>query len=195
MLAGRIGKTVAAGLAARQGATPTTPSAGGLLGTALGRATPEDFGRVPGVTGTTAGDTTRYYALAEAQQAWKKELQQRQMTLQEQQQRAQEAYQQQQLAQQWAMAEMQRQQQAREMAAQIGTQTAGLQSQMWNQALPYALPSGTQYAPGFGPGGAVAGLAALGRTPYVPTQMTPYPMPTQQQIMEWVRQAMAQYGY
>jgi len=102
-----------------------------------------------------------------------------------------------QLQQAWAIAQQNLAQAQKEMAASIGMQPSQLQGQMWGQALPYALPKGTSVAPGFEYGGPMQQLYKMGGSQFTPGQtgrISPYPQPSQSQIMQWVSNAMKQYG-
>jgi len=111
------------------------------------------------------------------------------------------AYQQQGLQQRWAEMEMQRQAQAaslaqrrREMGASIGQGIAGMQSQQWAQGMPYALPSGTMFAPGMGPGGPVSEMARRSGVSYTPPRLPKAPPPSRQQMEQWIDAAIAKFG-
>lgn len=111
------------------------------------------------------------------------------------------AYQQQGLSQRWAEMEMQRQQQAaalqqrrREMGAGIGQQIAGLQSQQWAQGMPYALPSGTMFAPGMGPGGPVSEMARRSGVSYTPPRLAKTPPPSRKDMIQWIDDAIGAFA-
>ena len=128
----------------------------------------------------------------QSQQNW---LQQWQAQLQ--QQAADEAYRKQALAQAWQIAQAQQAQRQKEMAAAIGQQVAQLQTQAWGQGLPYALPNtGQRTAPGFEAGGPMSVLAGISGAAYNPGayNIAPNPAPSANQMMDWINQAMNQYG-
>jgi len=111
------------------------------------------------------------------------------------------AYQQQGLQQRWAEMEMQRQQQAallaqrkREMGASIGQGIAGLQAQTWAQGMPYQLPKGTMFAPGFGPGGPVSEMARRAGVSYVPQRVPQAPPPSRKEMEQWIEAAIAKFS-
>lgn len=111
------------------------------------------------------------------------------------------AYQQQGIEQQWAQMEMQRQQAAaalaqrkQEMGASIGQGIAGMQSQQWAQGRPWALPSGTQFAPGMGPGGPVSEMARRSGVSYTPPSLAKAPPPSSKQMEDWINAAIAKFG-
>lgn len=101
-----------------------------------------------------------------------------------------------QLQQAWAKAQMELAHAQNVMASQIGTSLAGTQGQMWAQGLPYALPQGTQVAPGFERGGPMSQLHRMSGSQFTPRtgRISPSPPPSQQQLMSWVESAMQQYG-
>lgn len=110
-------------------------------------------------------------------------------------------YQQGTLAQRWAEMEMQRQQQAaqlaqrrREMGASIGQGIAGLQAQTWAQGMPYALPSGTMFAPGMGPRGPVSEMARRAGVSYTPQRVAKANPPTRAEMEDWIRSAIERFG-
>ena len=96
-------------------------------------------------------------------------------------------------------AEMERQrvaQQRREMAARIGQMVAQQAVEQWGKATPWRLPKGTSFAPGMGPGGPAARMAQLGGTYYSPSEgrVTPSPVISEEQMNQWMEQAMSRYG-
>lgn len=98
-----------------------------------------------------------------------------------------------------AQAEMERQrvaQQRREMAARIGQMVAEQAVTQWGKAMPWRLPAGTSFAPGMGPGGPAARMAQLGGTYYSPQEgrVTPTPVISEEQMNQWMEQAMSRYG-
>jgi len=111
------------------------------------------------------------------------------------------AYNQASLAQRWAQTEMERQaaaaqlgQRRREMGADIGQGIAGMQSQQWAQGMPYALPSGTMFAPGMGPGGPVSEMARRSGVSYTPPRLAKTPPPSSAQMEAWISDAIAKFG-
>lgn len=98
------------------------------------------------------------------------------------------------LAQAAELARLQREQQQREMAAAIGQTIAQLQSQQWATGLPWRLPSGTQYAPGFEPGGVASRLAQMARTSYTPPQIKPANPPGRSEMEAWLEEAIRRFG-
>ena len=125
---------------------------------------------------------------------------------------ATQAYNQQSLSQSWAIAQMSQQQQQaelaaqqqqaaatlaqrkREMGAQIGTGIAGLQAQTWAQGLPYQLPKGTMFAPGFGPGGPMSEMARRAGVSYMPPRIPAAPPPSRREMEEWIQAAISKFG-
>jgi len=146
--------------------------------------------------GTGSGGNYNYnYSTTPSSLDWAElALQERQLQLQEQQMMLADARAREQLAQQMQIANLQQQQAQRGMAAQMGQTIAGLQSQNWATALPYKLPTGTQYAPGFGPGGAASQLARMTGTRYTPQRLAPAPEPTVEEMEDWLESAIAQFG-
>lgn len=98
------------------------------------------------------------------------------------------------LEQAWMIAQQQLIQSQREMAAAIGRQLVSTRGQTWAQGLPYELPRGTQFAPGFGQGGPASRLAKMGGAQFTPMRIAPSPAPNPQQLMTLVQQAMQQFG-
>jgi len=110
-------------------------------------------------------------------------------------------YNQAQLAQRRAEAEMQRQaaaaqlgQRQREMGADIGMGLAQTQAQTWAQGLPYQLPKGTMFAPGFGPGGPVSEMARRAGVRYTPPRIPEAPPPSRKEMEQWIQDAIAKFG-
>ncbi len=91
-------------------------------------------------------------------------------------------------------ARLQQQQRQREMAAQVGQAIAAMQAEVWRQGMPFTLPQGTTYAPGFERGGPVSGLYAMGGSQYTPTPMAVTNPPTAQEMERWVQDAMRRFG-
>lgn len=109
----------------------------------------------------------------------------------------QQEQQQAQLRQAWAIAQQELAHAQNVMASQIGTGLSQQQGQMWAQGLPYALPQGTQVAPGFERGGPMQQLYRMGGAQFRPGQtgrISPQPPPSFGQTMGWVNQAMGQFG-
>lgn len=99
-----------------------------------------------------------------------------------------------QLAQQAEMERLAREQRRREMAAQIGQHVANLQSQMWAEGIPNTLPTGTQFAPGFEPGGPVHAMYRQAGLNYQPTRLAETPPPSQEQMTAWIEDIMRRFG-
>lgn len=98
------------------------------------------------------------------------------------------------LAQAAEIERQRREQQQREMAAAMGQFLAGQQSQNWNNALPYRLPSGTQYAPGFEPGGAANRLAQIAQAAYTAPKLAVSNPPSRGDIEKWLENAIKRFG-
>lgn len=114
------------------------------------------------------------------------------------QQQAQAAQQmalaQQQMAFEAEQARLQREQRQREMAQQIGQAIAAMQAELYQQTLPYRLPEGTMYAPGFEPLGPVSAMYRLGGLPYTPTQIPVANPPTSKAMQDWIADAVRRFG-
>lgn len=108
--------------------------------------------------------------------------QQQSLALQQQELQAQMAYQQAVLAQQ-----------REEMKAQIGQAVANMANQSYMNTLGYRLPAGTQYAPGFGPGGIMSQMAGMSGISYTPTQIGVANPPTTDELMNTVREAINRF--
>jgi len=137
------------------------------------------------------GDITRAYynQLTGNPSPW----QMQQWEAQQQQVAADNAYRQQSLAQQAAYQQAMLEQQRREMAAQIGAQVASMANQSYMDTLGQRLPAGTQYAPGFGPTGAMASLAGMSGLPYQATQIGVANPPTTDELMKTVQDAISRF--
>jgi len=98
------------------------------------------------------------------------------------------------LAQAAEIERQRREQQQREMAAAMGQFLAGQQSQNWNNALPYRLPSGTQYAPGFEPGGAANRLAQIAQAAYTAPKLAVSNPPSRGDMEKWLEDAIKRFG-
>jgi hypothetical protein len=98
------------------------------------------------------------------------------------------------LAQAAEIERQRREQQQREMAAAMGQFLAGQQSQNWNNALPYRLPSGTQYAPGFEPGGAANRLAQIAQAAYTAPKLAVSNPPSRRDMEKWLEDAIKRFG-
>jgi len=99
-----------------------------------------------------------------------------------------------QLAAQQAMEQAALAQRRREMAANLGQGIAGLQSQQWAQALPYQLPAGAQYTPGYEPGGLMSQMARQAGVRFTPAPVAESPAPTREQMEAWLADAIARFG-
>jgi hypothetical protein len=117
-----------------------------------------------------------------------------QMEMERQQWADRMALEQQQMAQAAELARLEREQRAREMAASIGQFLANQSSQNWNAGLPWTLPRGTQYAPGFEPGGPAARLAQIGGAQYTPPPLAVSNPPSRETMAAWVDEALQQFG-
>jgi hypothetical protein len=137
------------------------------------------------------GDITRAYynQLTGNPSPW----QMQQWEAQQAQVAADNAYRQQSLAQQAAYQQAMLEQQRREMAAQIGAQVASMANQSYMDTLGQRLPAGTQYAPGFGPTGAMASLAGMSGLPYQATQIGVANPPTTDELMKTVQDAISRF--
>lgn len=91
-------------------------------------------------------------------------------------------------------ARLQQEQRQREMAAQVGQAIAAMQAEVWRQGMPFTLPQGTTYAPGFERGGPVSGLYAMGGSQYTPTPLAVTNPPSAEEMETWVRSAMQRFG-
>ena len=91
-------------------------------------------------------------------------------------------------------ARLQQEQRQREMAAQVGQAIAAMQAEVWRQGMPFTLPQGTTYAPGFERGGPVAGLYAMGGSQYTPTPLAVTNPPTAAEMERWVQSALKRFG-
>jgi len=98
------------------------------------------------------------------------------------------------LAQQSEQARLQREQQQREMAASLGQAVAAMQAEVWRQGMPYALPRGTTYAPGFERGGPVQGMYASAGLQYRPQPLGVANPPSAEQMEQWIQSALARFG-
>jgi hypothetical protein len=87
-----------------------------------------------------------------------------------------------------------REQQQREMAAAMGQAIAQMQSQNWQTGLPWRLPSDTQYAPGFEPGGAANRLAQMAQAAYNAPRIVPSNPPSREDMESWLEEAMKRFG-
>jgi hypothetical protein len=152
------------------------PSAG-----ATGEPTMEDLMALLGMAGMGGGGTDNSLGWANL------DLQREQMA----QQQAQFAAS---LAQAAEIERQRREQQQREMAAAMGQFLAGQQSQNWNNALPYRLPSGTQYAPGFEPGGAANRLAQIAQAAYTAPKLAVSNPPSRGDMEKWLEDAIKRFG-
>jgi len=98
------------------------------------------------------------------------------------------------LQQQAELERLQREQQQRQFAAQLGQALNELMSQNWESALPWTLPSGTEYAPAFEPGGAVERLARIGGAEYTPQRLAVSNPPSRETLNQWLNDAIALWG-
>jgi len=101
-----------------------------------------------------------------------------------------------QLAQERQLAEAQLAARRREMAANIGQSVAQLRQQGWQTGLPWSLPKGSMFAPGFSPGGPLSQLYAMSGSTYNPQEyfLAKNNPPSSDQIMNWVNEAMGRFG-
>jgi len=96
------------------------------------------------------------------------------------------------LAQRMQIAQMEAELERQQMAAQVGQTVAQLASQNWAAGMPYALPRGTQYAPGFASGGPVHHLAQMsGRSQFTPFRIAPNNPPSSGELMSIINRAIA----
>jgi hypothetical protein len=100
----------------------------------------------------------------------------------------------QQMAQAAELARLEREQRAREMAAAIGQFLANQSSQNWATALPYVLPKGTRFAPGFEPGGPAARLAQISGSQYTPPPLAVSNPPSNDTLKAWVDDALQAFA-
>ena len=101
-----------------------------------------------------------------AQQQWERGLTEKELA-------AQEQARQQALAQQaWSRGFQQQQ-----LAASMAGDVAGIQSTNFRAEMPYAVPLGTQYTPGFEPNGPIAQMAARAGVPFTPYGVAPVQAP------------------
>lgn len=84
-------------------------------------------------------------------------------------------------------------QRRKEMAAGIGEMVAQLVSQNWATGLPWALPEGTRYAPGFEVGGPVDALYGMAGLAYSPTPLAKYNPPSSDRLMGYVADAIGRF--
>ncbi len=152
------------------------PSAGATV-----EPTMEDLMALLGMAGMGGGGTDNSLGWANL------DLQREQMAQQAQQFAAS-------LAQAAEIERQRREQQQREMAAAMGQFLAGQQSQNWNNALPYRLPSGTQYAPGFEPGGAANRLAQIAQAAYTAPKLAVSNPPSRGDMEKWLENAIKRFG-
>jgi hypothetical protein len=117
-----------------------------------------------------------------------------QMEMERQQWADRMALEQQQMAQAAELARLEREQRAREMAASIGQFLANQASQNWATALPYVLPKGTQFAPGFEPGGPAARLAQISGSQYTPPPLAVSNPPSKETLKAWVDDALQAFA-
>jgi hypothetical protein len=145
----------------------------------LGWVDPEEFMTGLGALGGGGADNSVAWAQMEMErQQW-----QDRMRLEEQQ-----------MAQAAELARLEREQRAREMAAGIGQFLANQSSQNWNAGLPWTLPKGTQYAPGFEPGGPAARLAQMSGSQYTPPPLAVSNPPSRETMAAWVDEALQQFA-
>jgi len=85
-------------------------------------------------------------------------------------------------------------QRRKEMAAAIGETVAQLASQNWATGMPWALPEGTRYAPGFETGGPVSALYGMAGLGYTPTPLAEYNPPSSERLMQYVAEALGRYA-
>lgn len=104
------------------------------------------------------------------------------------------ALEQQALAQQAELARLQREEQRRALAMQIGQAMNELTARNWETGLPWTLPKGTQYAPGFEPGGAVEGISRIGNVAYTPQRLVASNPPSRETMQQWLDDAIAAWG-
>jgi hypothetical protein len=163
------------------GLNAKSPGAAGQSGMVyvegLGWVDPEEF--MTGLGGLGGADNSVAWAQMEMErQQW-----QDRMRLEEQQ-----------MAQAAELARLEREQRAREMAASIGQFLAGQSSQNWATAMPYVLPKGTRFAPGFEPGGPAARLAQIGGSQYTPPPLAVSNPPSNDTLKGWVDEALAAFA-
>lgn len=115
------------------------------------------------------------------------------LAMQQQQVAADNAYRQQALAQQAAYQQAMLEQQRREMAAQIGQAVANMANQSYMDTLGYRLPAGTQYAPGFEPGGTLSQMASMSGLNYNPSKIGVANPPTTDELMRTVQEAISRF--
>ena len=106
---------------------------------------------------------------------------------------ADNAYRQQALSQQAAYQQAMLEQQRREMAAQIGSQVANMANQSYMNTLGFRLPAGTEYAPGFQPGGVMSQLAGMSGMNYNPSRIGVANPPTTDELMRTVQDAISRF--
>lgn len=200
VLSGRTVPGLGGGAPVGRRAAGYTSAAGGGAGVA-GEMTYEQLLALEGqMTQYQAGSLEQRRAEAQALQAYRMA----QLGQGQQQMGATAAYRQQQaehaqaqLKQAWMVAQAELAHAQNVMASQIGTSLSQQQGQMWAQGLPYALPQGTQVAPGFERGGPMQQLHRMSGAQFTPGRtgrISPQPAPSQQQMMQWVQQAMGQFG-
>lgn len=98
------------------------------------------------------------------------------------------------LAQAAEQARLEREQRQREAAMAAGQLISQLQSQNWETGLPWVLPEGTQYAPGFEPGGPASRLAQMARTAYDAPRLAVSNPPSREDMERWLESALKRFG-
>ena len=146
---------------------------------ATGEPTMEDLMSLLGMAGLGGTDNSLGYA---------------QLALQREQM-AQDAAQFAQSLEQARQIEAARQAQAqREAALAVGQFMAQQQSQNWQAGMPFVLPAGTSYAPGFEPGGPASRLAQMAHAAYTAPQLAVSNGPSRQDMERWLESALRKFG-